>query len=44
MLYGIDAHFKYQIINYEKAIEIANNHIGQDIIKKLHFCDENLDI
>lgn len=44
VLYGIDAHFKYQIINYEKAIEIANNHIGQDIIKKLHFCDENLDI
>lgn len=44
VLYGIDAHFEYQIINYEKAIEIANKQIGQDVINNLHFCNENLDI
>lgn len=44
VLYGIDAHFEHQIMNYEKAIEIANKHIGQDIIDKLHFCNEKLEI
>lgn len=42
VLYGVDAHFEYQIMNYEKAIEVANKHIGQDIINKLHFCNERL--
>ena len=37
VLYGVDAHFKYQIMNYEKAIEVANKYIGQEIIDKLHF-------
>ena len=27
-----------------KAIEIANEHIGQDIINKLNFCNEKLEI
>ena len=31
-------------MNYEKAIEIANEHIGQDIINKLNFCNEKLEI
>lgn len=44
VIYGVDAHFEYQIMNYEKAIEIANKHIGQDIIDKLHFCNEKLEI
>lgn len=44
VLYGIDAHFRYQIINYEKAIECANKHIGQDVINQLHFCNEELEI
>ena len=44
VLYGVDAHFEYQIMNYEKAIEIANNHIGQDVINKLHFCNEELNV
>lgn len=44
VLYGIDAHFEHQIMNYEKAIEIANEHIGQDIINKLNFCNEKLEI
>jgi len=39
VLYGVDAHFKYQIMNYEKAIEVANKYIGQEIIDKLHFCN-----
>lgn len=44
VLYGVDAHFEYQIMNYEKALDVANKHIGQDIIDKLHFCNENLNI
>ncbi len=44
VIYGVDAHFEYQIMNYEKAIEIANKHIGQNIIDKLHFCNEKLEI
>lgn len=44
VIYGVDAHFEYQIMNYEKAIEIANKHIGQDVIDKLHFCNEKLEI
>ena len=44
ILYGIDAHFREQIELYEKAVELANEIIGKDIISKLHFCDENLEI
>ena len=44
VIYGVDAHFEYQIMNYEKAIEVANKHIGQDVIDKLHFCNKRLDI
>lgn len=44
VLYGIDAHFEYQIVNYERAIKIANKHIGLRVINKLHFCNENLEI
>ena len=44
VLYGIDAHWREQIEIYEKAIEVANEHIGQDIINKLHFCNENLEV
>lgn len=44
VLCGIDAHWREQIEIYEKAIEVANEHIGQDIINKLHFCNENLEV
>lgn len=44
VVYGIDAHFEYQIVNYEKAIEAVNKHIGKDIINKLNFCNDKLDI
>ena len=44
VVYGIDAHFEYQIVNYEKAIEVVNKHIGKDIINKLNFCNDKLDI
>ena len=40
VLYGIDAHYKDQIQNYEKSIKIANEVIGEDIINKLNFCEE----
>ena len=43
VLYGIDAHFRDQIELYEKALELTKNFIGQDVIKKLHFCNENLE-
>ena len=44
VLYGIDAHFEHQIMHYEKAVKVANKHIGQDVIDKLHFCNEKLEI
>jgi len=37
VLYGVDAHYESQIINYEKSIEIVNNLIGNEIIEKLNF-------
>lgn len=37
VIYGIDAHNKEQILNYEKSIEIANKIIGNQIINKLNF-------
>lgn len=40
VLYGIDAHFKNQIENYEKCIELANEIIGKDVISKLNFIDK----
>ena len=40
VLYGIDAHFKEQIRNYEESIEFANHIIGEDIIKNLNFIEE----
>ena len=42
VIYGIDAHFKNQITNYKGAIEVANEHIGLDIINKLYFVNEDL--
>lgn len=44
VLYGIDAHWREQIELYEKAVEVTNKLIGQDIINKLHFCNENLEV
>ena len=44
VLYGIDAHWREQIELYEKAVEIANELIGQDVINKLNFCNENLEV
>lgn len=40
VLYGIDAHFKDQIRNYEKSIELANYIIGKDTIDKLNFIED----
>lgn len=40
VIYGVDAHFKDQIRQYEKSIDIANEIIGKDTIDKLNFCEE----
>ena len=40
VLYGIDAHYKFQIQNYEESVNVANKIIGEEIINKLHFCGE----
>lgn len=39
VVYGIDAHFKEQIRDYEKCIDFANNLIGEDVIEKLNFIE-----
>ena len=44
VVYGIDAHFQEQIDLYEGSIELVKKHIGQDIIEKLRFCNENLEV
>ena len=41
VVYGVDAHAKYQIDFYEESIELVNKILGKDIIDKLSFC-ENL--
>jgi len=36
VLYGIDAHYKNQIINYEENVEFVNKYIGEEIINNLN--------
>lgn len=40
VLYGIDAHRRGQITKYKELIELANEIIGKDTIKKLNFIKE----
>lgn len=40
VIYGVDAHYKDQIRQYEESIDIANEIIGKEIIDKLNFCEE----
>lgn len=42
VVYGVDAHYSNQIELYEESIRLVNEHLGEDIIKKLEFCDKNL--
>jgi len=42
VVYGVDAHFRFQIDLYEKSVELVKEHLGEDVISKLKFCDENL--
>lgn len=37
VLYGVDAHYKEQIDNYEDSIDLVNKVIGEETIKKLKF-------
>ena len=39
VLYGIDAHYKNQIRNYEKTVDFVNKFIGEETINKLNFID-----
>ena len=40
VLYGIDVHHRGQITLYKELIELANEIIGQETIKKLNFIKE----
>ena len=40
VIYGVNAHYKDQIRQYEESIDIANEIIGKEIIDKLNFCEE----
>lgn len=40
VLYGIDVHHRGQILRWNELVELANEIIGQDIIKKLNFIEE----
>ncbi len=42
VLYGVDAHFKEQIEYYKESVETANEHLGEEIIQKLHFVNDKL--
>ena len=42
VLYGIDAHYKEQIRDYEDCIKLVNEIIGEETINKLNFI-ENID-
>ena len=39
VIYGIDAHYKKQIEQYEESIKLVNKIIGNNTIKKLKFSD-----
>lgn len=40
VIYGIDAHNKDQIVNFEKSICLANKIIGNEVINKLNFISD----
>lgn len=40
VIYGIDAHYKGQIRQYEKSVKLVNKIIGKEIIDKLNFCEK----
>lgn len=40
VIYGVDAHYKEQIRQYEKSIDLANKIIGKEIINRLNFCED----
>ena len=43
-VYGGDIHFKGQLLKMNEYIKIANNVIGEEILKELKFINENLEI
>lgn len=42
VIYGVDAHYKDQIRQYEETRDLANKMIGKEVIDNLNFCNELL--
>lgn len=40
VLYGIDAHYKGQIANFEKTVKLTDELLGEEILSKLNFIKE----
>ncbi len=40
VLYGIDTHHRGQMMLWNELIELANEIIGKEIIKRLHFIEK----
>lgn len=40
VLYGIDAHYKGQIANFEKTVKLTNELLGEEILSELNFIKE----
>lgn len=44
VLFGADVHFENQYMNFERNCMIAKQILGEDILNKLRFVDENLEV
>ena len=42
VIYGVDAHFRFQLDFYEESVKYCEDYLGKDVISKLHFCEEDL--
>lgn len=42
VIYGVDAHFRHQVRLYNESVVFANEYLGDEIINKFNFCNENL--
>lgn len=42
VIYGVDAHFRFQVELYEESVKYCEEYLGKSVISKLHFCEEDL--
>ena len=42
VIYGVDAHFRFQLELYEDSVKYCEDYLGKKIISKFHFCEEDL--